>query len=118
MSLRALAFGPLPKSQVQASQRLSLPTAGGGNVSGFDAGGQDPGYDAALTVGGPLRELLLDMNGRAQPNVRVQIYERRLVNGERKLLPVAGSTGGASGSTLSTEGRRLRSVVDGVAVRA
>jgi len=56
VSLRALAFGPLPKSQVQASQRLSLPTAGGGNVSGFDAGGQDPGYDAALTVGGPLRE--------------------------------------------------------------
>src|SRR6185503_195735 len=55
MSLRALAFGPLPKSQVQASQRLSLPSSGGSSMSGFDSGGGG-GYDAALTVGGPLRE--------------------------------------------------------------
>lgn len=57
MGLRSLAFGPLPKDQVQASQRLSLPGAsrgpGGGPSAPDDMG---DGVDARLTVGGPQRE--------------------------------------------------------------
>lgn len=81
---------------VQVFYGARRPGRGPGTAINLVAGQQLSTLQLKVPHGSAITGRIVDMNGRPQPNVRVQISERRLVNGERKLLPAPGSAGGAS----------------------
>src|SRR5579862_1721233 len=71
------------------------PGRGPGSAVQLAAGQKVTDLTITMTHGAAITGMILDANGRPQPDVRVNVYEYRMTNGERSLA-VAASNGGSS----------------------